>query len=93
MKTIYLLIIAIAVLLAEQSMACVNDYGCEYGGRCVQTTSGYGVCVGPNKPDVTFDASIYQNQPNYAAEIQNAQLRQLEIQRRQLELKKMSWGQ
>lgn len=79
------------VLLSLNAMAdsCqVQCYDAGWGNKTCYTN-----CAGSNsQPSRGFDTSMYQHQPDYAADIQNAQLRQLEIQRRQLEIQRMQNG-
>lgn len=89
--------ILIAMLLnSTLAFACVTDNECLNGSKCLLGYRGdIGVCIGnQTQPSTHIDTSMYQqsNQPDYTAQVQNAQLRQLEIQKRQLEIQRMMNG-
>lgn len=79
------------VLLSLSAMADNCDVQCFDAGFGRQTC--YTNCSGGNSQSSGgFDTSAFQHQPDYAADVQNAQLRQLEVQRRQLEIPRMQNG-
>lgn len=96
MKTI--LAISLFLVASSPVFACYSNADCESGAACVRSTGtlqpGGGLCMFVQQPRAQLDTSMYQrsNMVNAAEEIQNAQLRQLEIQRRQIELQQLQYG-